>query len=520
MDESSNGFRARAGKAARLLLNVVIVLYSLMALFYLVNGPADFLVLGKKIRLNDLFTLVFIPMMAGGIRIAMDMTWTRHRQFALAAFLMSMSLCVITGELVLRLAYPGEMSPPPYLYNNSAPYNENKRGPYFGNHKKDGVKRIMVQGDSISWGAAVPDWKDLYPFKLMDMLENGESRGRYDMQSWAQAGMQVDWHAKILDLMGDDVNPDIIIYQWYSNDVEVWADRPAAADIPWRRWKIHEPASGISILYRWIDSLMAAAIYQEGNVYAEYLRTKITPGKKYWWYYEKEFHKWAVNANSRAERVIMLIYPSLPYKGEYPFKEVTQSTLDLAKPHLLKIPAAYLDNRTGHEEPLPGATYELARVARKGTHKPGHITYGPYLAFAQGAHEARFNMKLLTPVEDPSTPVAVLDVMNGQGKMELGKRTVTAGEFESSGGWTAFSVPFNVAERIARDVEFRVEYLGGFDLAVDTINVPVDYKIEVVDPTETLKTFNTHARLFDAHPSARAHTVLAEALYRKIVEGK
>jgi hypothetical protein len=43
-----------------------------------------------------------------------------------------------------------------------------------------------------------------------------------------------------------------------------------------------------------------------------------------------------------------------------------------------------------------------------------------------------------------------------------------------------------------------------------SIDIPVDYGMEVVDLTEALNTFDTHASIFDAHPNARAHQVVAE----------
>ena len=38
--------------------------------------------------------------------------------------------------------------------------------------------------------------------------------------------------------------------------------------------------------------------------------------------------------------------------------------------------------------------------------------------------------------------------------------------------------------------------------------------MEVVDLTEPLNAFNTHASVFDAHPNEAAHRVIAEHVYR------
>jgi len=495
------------------LVNTAIAIYLAAIAIYMVNGPTTFVFGRIKVRFNDLFTLVFILCLVLVIRFLLTITWDRKAVFAAIAVAISTGFTMAASELILRALYPQEMSPPPYIYNTGAKYGENGRGPYSAGPKKTGVKRIIIQGDSITWGAAVEDWKELYPYKLEAALNR--SGEKYDMQVWAVPGMQVDFHAKNLALMGEEMAPDIIIYQWYVNDVEVWADRPPAAKAPWRKGKAHAWLENVSLMYRLVDSRLGALVYREGEQYADYLSQKILPGKKYWWYFEMEFHKWATFANSLASRTVLLLYPSLPFKSEYPFQKVTDSVIALTKPHLMRIPAAYLFNREGKEEAGLGSTYELARTARLGKTRNGHILFGPYIPFARGGHEAGFVMKLLSPAP-PEAKVARLEVATGKGGRVLASHLALAQELGQPGQWVKITVPFQVEEPMIPDVEFRVDYLGECDLAVDTIDVPVDYRIEVVYPMEELKKFNTHARLFDAHPSPKAHSVLAEALARRL----
>ena len=440
----------------------------------------------------------------------------RHMVFAAITMAMSLAFVAAALEAALRIKFPEEMAPQDYTYNHAVKYAENGRGPYNGEPKKPGVTRIMIQGDSITWGAAVADWKDLYPYKLLSILnKDGE---KYDMQVWAIPGMQMDFHGKNLAFAGKEAAPDVIVYQWYVNDVEVWADRPGGPAPFWRVGRVHRFMEKKSFLYRLLDARLGAALYKEGEKYAAYLVERITPGRKYWWYFEMEFHKWAVRANALAPRTIVMMYPSLPYKGENPFGPVKKAVLALLKPHDLRAPAAYLMGHGGKDEPGLGSTYELARVARKGTTPPGHIVYGPYINFARGDHEAGFVLKLLSPAT-AGAAVARLEVACAQGKKILASREVRAEDFTQANRWEKIRLPFRVDEEMETDVEFRVEYLGEADLAVDTVDVPVDYRLELVDPEERLKTFNTHARLFDAHPSPQAHTVVAEALAERIEKG-
>ena len=55
-------------------------------------------------------------------------------------------------------------------------------------------------------------------------------------------------------------------------------------------------------------------------------------------------------------------------------------------------------------------------------------------------------------------------------------------------------------------------------VAFASIDVPVDYGMTVVDLTEALNTFDTHASIFDAHPNERAHRVIADQVLRALRE--
>jgi len=92
-----------------------------------------------------------------------------------------------SGELFLRVVYrdrghttlggPGG-GPFDYTYN-PAGSNPEERQPFVTGSKHPGVTRIMIQGDSITWGVGVRRWQDLYPSRLLSFLRR--DNGRYDM---------------------------------------------------------------------------------------------------------------------------------------------------------------------------------------------------------------------------------------------------------------------------------------------------------------------------------------------------
>ena len=503
-------------KSLKILANILISIYTLVFIYFFAVGPVDSSFLGIRIRVQDLVNPLLILSFAVALRIAVAITWNKKRIFDIIILSLSSVMALGAMEVLIRARYPEEMQPIQYIYNETVSNRDNDRGPYTEGPAKPGVTRIMVQGDSVTWGMGVRDWKDLYPYKLLEELNRDSAT--YDMQVWAVPGMQVDFHAKVLAHSGRQTAPDIIVYQWYVNDVEIWAGRPDQAKNPpvWQKFWTHPYLIGRSLLYRFVESRMATLLYQDGVSYARYMEEEVVPGKRNWWYFEQEFHKWATYANSIAKRTIMMTFPSLPYKGEYPFAKVTNSVIALTRPHMMKIPVAYLPKREGVEERGLGGVFEEARVARRGVAGPGHIAFGPYMPMPEGGHKAVFNAMLLGPAQQEAK-VALLEIASGEGKNILASMVLKGGDFGSPGQWKSFPLSFNVDGGMAEDVEFRIEWFGQADLAVDTIDVAVDYRVEVVNPMEELNTFNTHATLFDAHPNARAHGVMAQALARQIL---
>ena len=514
----SNG--AKPGRMKRFfqrLLWFLICLYAVCLAVYAVTGPIQFKVLGIMIRLNDLFTLVTIFLLASFFQLLLALEWTRRKRVAAMVIVAALVGLGVASEIGLRMAYPKEMSPVHYTHNPQAPNPKTSRGPYSATPREEAATQILTQGGAISWGAAVADWQELYPSRLMSLL--GKEPRKYDMQVWSAPAAGTDWHGGILELEGGKIAPDIVIYQWSVGDVELWRRWPGADRAPWQKGKVHKILSRWSILYRWLDREIKEVFYRERREYATMIAENYLPGEWGWWSFEQAFHKWATIANTLADRTILLTYPNLTHRGQHPYSKVTQSVKALALPHVMKVPAASLPKRTGAEEESIGATYPEARVARKGAAEPGILTFGPYLTMPGGAHKVVFNLKLLAPSPTPvEARAALLEVISGKGGKVLASRMVHVGDFSASGQWQSFSFCFQVAPKIVHDIEFRIEWFGEVDLAVDTIDVPVNYRIEVVDPMERPRTSETRAGLFDTHPSADAHSVLAMILADQILK--
>jgi hypothetical protein len=130
----------------------------------------------------------------------------------------------------------------------------------------------------------------------------------------------------------------------------------------------------------------------------------------------------------------------------------------------------------------------------------------------KGHHDVTFRVRTHGAARGP---VARIVIKPREGSA-LASREVWAAGSGDADVWRDLVVSFDVTTPVTTRVEFRVEYLGGVDLWVDRIALPHQHAVEVFDVTPLLTGFNTHAGPFDAHPNARAHGILANALYRHI----
>ena len=89
---------------------------------------------------------------------------------------------------------------------------------------------------------------------------------------------------------------------------------------------------------------------------------------------------------------------------------------------------------------------------------------------------------------------------------------MTVSSFPGAGRWTNLSVRFSVPAALAR-FRWELRNVPGTSMSVDTVSMPVTYPgLDVIDLSERMNTFDTHASVFDAHPNERAHQVMAEEL--------
>ena len=156
--------------------------------------------------------------------------WSLHRRGAAPTLARLEKLTAIGGAVVLVLfpldavlrlpplarAYglPGERQRQVERYDRLWERNIfNFRSPHATVHRRPGVRRIIVLGDSFTWGLLVPDSDSIWPARLERALG-----GSTEVVNMAQRGWTTANEAEFLRRLGWQFDPDLVIVQFYLND--------------------------------------------------------------------------------------------------------------------------------------------------------------------------------------------------------------------------------------------------------------------------------------------------------------
>ncbi|MCX6997473.1 MAG: SGNH/GDSL hydrolase family protein [Kiritimatiellaeota bacterium] len=427
--------------------------------------------------------------------------------------LFSLLLTILAAEWILRRMSAHQ----PWANWEYKTSPQGTRGPFVSGPKRPGITRILVQGDSITYGAGVSDYKELYPYRLLAKLNaQGE---KYEMFSIGVPGREVNGQARELDKLADTLCPDMIVYQWFVNDVELSkVNRPESRITVWRKLSFHEQLKRRSYLYALLDERLPGILPRFNRSYEQYLLEDFAEKSRtgFWYMFRFEFHTWATRASLTARRNILMLYPLLPFRGEYPLRTLHERMREISGRSVFAMPAYMMHMKDGTNVTDRTSTYGICRKALRDRTLPNtYLVHGPYLLLGAGAHQVAFRMKADAL---HSGLVAKLDVVCDDGRTVLAQTTLSDRDFAGAGQWQKFTLPFSVPRKFVCDLEFRVQYLGQADLSVDCVQLPTQYNIEVLDLTPYLKDMNTWASPADGHPNAATHQVMADRLYRQITE--
>jgi lysophospholipase L1-like esterase len=244
--------------------------------------------------------------------------------FVIATITMIVSLGF--GELYLRVAYPEGLSfsaksgplvarfEQDFQFNR---YDGPSRGPEVTGPKEEGIVRILIQGDSITWGQGVKDEGLLFPSLLGERLRSIEKG--VEVAVLARPGREIDGHLAQLRKWGKEIAPDVIIYQWFVNDLELDKSHRPGRDRGWRRFVFPGLITKRSYLWYFLDYRIGTLL--PGAPYEDYMREYFHRDSEGWRVFAEQFHAWAVEAKQLTPNVLVALYPYLLPSPDVPLRE-------------------------------------------------------------------------------------------------------------------------------------------------------------------------------------------------------
>ena len=91
------------------------------------------------------------------------------------------------------------------------------RSPYERLRRSEDAHRVVTLGDSFTWGEKIADARDTWPGRLEDLLD-AEGPFEYQVVNMAGRGYTTANEVEILNRLGWQFDPDLVILQLFQND--------------------------------------------------------------------------------------------------------------------------------------------------------------------------------------------------------------------------------------------------------------------------------------------------------------
>jgi lysophospholipase L1-like esterase len=223
-----------------------------------------------------------------------------------------------SGELMLRFffasgeSFGSRVGPIASRFEQDFVFNRfdgPSRGPDISEQIPRGKVRILIQGDSITWGQGIRDEQSLFSFQLLELLR--KDKPGLEIAVLAQPGREIDGHLAQLEHWGELVAPDIIVYQFFANDMELdrHQGRPVAPGRYWRRLFFHRFMVSYSYLWFFLDYELDQLLPGTSQTYEDYLTANYSPGTAGWAKFVDTFQQWLAQARQLTPNILVALYP-------------------------------------------------------------------------------------------------------------------------------------------------------------------------------------------------------------------
>jgi hypothetical protein len=220
-------------KAVKLLLDIAIGIYFILLLMVIITGGVEITLLGVSIKAHHLYTPIkfLIPLVT--IRLLITI---KFKNFLL--MVVSILLCLIVIETGVQIWNPQIAKPEMRQLHKTSPYfgydlvpgtygvgfmgesyqinSHGFRGREFRSEKKSGLFRIMVIGDSFTFGARV-NQEDTYPAQLEEALRRMNKP--CEVINCGIIGHNMWQHYEVLKRKVLPFHPDLVILGLFEDDL-------------------------------------------------------------------------------------------------------------------------------------------------------------------------------------------------------------------------------------------------------------------------------------------------------------
>jgi len=230
----------------------------------------------------------------------------------------------VAGEAMLRIVYRDGITTSehlgPLVRRFERDFRMNRfdgpsRGPETTGPKPAGAVRLLVQGDSITWGQGVRDEADVWTSRLLAAVR--ADRPDAGMAVLAKCGRETSGHVAALRRYGAEIDPDVVVYLWHPTDAEESArSRRPHVTMPWSKLFFHPLLKQLSYFWYYADFRAKSFLGSRlDTTYSDFLLQELASDTPTWDAFTAHFRDWAREATSLSPRVLVVLYPEVGADG-------------------------------------------------------------------------------------------------------------------------------------------------------------------------------------------------------------
>lgn len=286
----------------------------------------------QMLYLSLVFGLIGLLMLIFSKKLAKILDQKKEIIFNIFFLILVLITFLIIGEIILRVFFSQQIyseygnGPGGLKFLNNVEYNSfGFRDVEHNIGKADQSFRILIIGDSLTFGYGVDDFENVYPRILQKNLDNAYGKNKFEVITLAKGGYSTIDELKVLKSVGINLSPDLIILSYFTNDAEGPDSRVGFEKMFFHHYLLPYEAGSLfythSFVYYFLESrtknlIRSLNIGKSNEDYVSHLYSDSNPFFKDHKQYLVDF---IASGKSRKIPVILMNIPTLTDFEEYPF---------------------------------------------------------------------------------------------------------------------------------------------------------------------------------------------------------